>query len=63
MVVDEELQALVRLDGLQPGGKSDSLGGISLCLALIVLGAWVGRRAAGDTPLEGPVAVDVAPDA
>lgn len=63
MVVNEELETLVRLDGLEPGGKSSSLGGVSLCSALKVLGTWVGRGSAADAPLEGPVAVDVAPHA
>lgn len=63
MPVDEQLDALAFLGGLEPVAKSSGLGGIALGCALEVLGAGVGRGAAADGPLVGPVAVDVVADA
>lgn len=63
MPVDKELDTLVRLGGLEPVGESSGLGGVTLGLALEVLGARVGRGAAAGGPLVGPVAVDVVADA
>jgi hypothetical protein len=61
--VNEELDALVPLGGLEEVGEGGSLGGVALGLALVVVSAGVGRSAARDRPLVRPVAVDVAANA
>ena len=61
--VDEELDTLAGLCGLEPGGEGGRLGRVAGRGALEVLGAGAGRGAAGDGPLVGPVAVDVVADA